>query len=128
MVAYISMAFGNPYGDQWNEAEVAGAARRISDIGIRSISLADTIGAADPELIQRVVAKVLHDDSEIELGVHMHSTRESAAEKNSGGVRCRLPDDSIRRWADWAVVLSRKTNSSATFRPRKFCARWNNAA
>ena len=81
MVVYISMAFGNPYGDQWNEAEVAGAARKISDIGIRSISLADTIGAADPELIQRVVAKVLHDDSEIELGVHMHSTRESAAEK-----------------------------------------------
>ena len=81
MVAYISMAFGNPYGDQWNETEVAGAARRISDIGIRSISLADTIGAADSELIQRVVAKVLHDDCEIELGVHMHSTRESAAEK-----------------------------------------------
>lgn len=81
MVAYISMAFGNPYGDQWNEAEVAGAARRISDIGIHSISLADTIGAADSALIQRVVAKVLHDDSGIELGVHMHSTRESAAEK-----------------------------------------------
>jgi hydroxymethylglutaryl-CoA lyase len=81
MVVYISMAFGNPYGDQWTEAEVAGAARRISDIGIRSISLADTIGAADPELIQRVVAKVLHDDSEIEVGVHMHSTRESAPKK-----------------------------------------------
>ena len=81
MVAYISMAFGNPYGDPWSEEEVAGAARRISDIGIRSISLADTIGAADPELIHRVVATVLHDDSEIELGVHMHSTRESAAEK-----------------------------------------------
>src|SRR5207249_3858656 len=56
MVAYISMAFGNPYGDSWNEEKVVEAARAIFARGISAISLADTVGAAEPERIQRVVA------------------------------------------------------------------------
>jgi hydroxymethylglutaryl-CoA lyase len=81
MVAYISMAFGNPYGDLWSEADVADAAQRIGEIGVGSISIADTVGAADAELIRRVVTAVLRDCAEIELGVHMHSTRANAAGK-----------------------------------------------
>src|ERR1700738_4938988 len=81
MVAYISMAFGNPYGDPWSEEKVAEAARTIADIGINSISLADTVGAAEPELIHRVVAGVLRERGECEVGVHMHSTRTGAAAK-----------------------------------------------
>ena len=81
IVAYISMAFGNPYGDRWSEANVAEVARKIAESGIRAISIADTIGAADAELIQRVVMTVLRDADEIELGVHMHSTRAAAAAK-----------------------------------------------
>ena len=127
MVVYISMAFGNPYGDQWNETEVAGAARKISDIGIRSISLADTIGAADPELIQRVVAKVLHDDVRSNWACTC-TAHERARREKFWRRTMPVPDDSIAQWADWAVVLSRKTNSSATFQPKKFCACWNNAA
>ena len=81
IVAYISMAFGNPYGDPWSEEKVAEAARTIADIGINSISLADTVGAAEPELIHRVVAAVLRERSECEVGVHMHSTRAGATAK-----------------------------------------------
>jgi hydroxymethylglutaryl-CoA lyase len=81
MVAYISMAFGNPYGDSWSEKKVAEAARSIASLGIRSISIADTVGAADAELIHRVVAAVLHDGGECEVGIHMHSTRDGAAAK-----------------------------------------------
>jgi hydroxymethylglutaryl-CoA lyase len=81
MVAYISMAFGNPYGDRWSEENVSEEARRIAGLGIPSVSVADTVGAAEPELIQRVVTTVLRECSEIELGVHMHSTRASAAAK-----------------------------------------------
>lgn len=79
VVAYISMAFGNPYGDAWSEAKVTEAARSIARVGVASISLADTIGAAEPELVQRVVAAVLNDDLECEVGVHLHSTRAGAA-------------------------------------------------
>jgi hydroxymethylglutaryl-CoA lyase len=81
MVAYISMAFGNPYEDRWSEAEVGKAAQKIADMGVSSLSLADTVGAADADLIQRVVNTVLHECGGIELGVHMHSTRGSAAAK-----------------------------------------------
>jgi hydroxymethylglutaryl-CoA lyase len=81
MVVYISMAFGNPYGDRWSEAEVGAAAQRIAGIGVNEISVADTVGAADAELIQRVVTTVLHECDGIELGVHLHSARVSAAAK-----------------------------------------------
>src|SRR5206468_1867511 len=64
MVAYISMAFGNPYGDPWNEKRLVESTKTIAGIGITSISIADTIGAATPELIHHVVSAVLHDCSQ----------------------------------------------------------------
>lgn len=81
MVAYISMAFGNPYGDPWSEERVAEAAQRIAATKIKSISLADTVGAADPPLIDRVVSTVLRPAGETEVGVHLHSTRAGTAGK-----------------------------------------------
>ncbi len=81
MVAYISMAFGNPYGDPWNEEKIAEAARTIANLGVRSISIADTVGAATPELIRRVVEAVVRDCNGCEVGVHMHSTRAGAVAK-----------------------------------------------
>jgi hydroxymethylglutaryl-CoA lyase len=77
-VVYISMAFGNPYGDPWSEGEVVQAVGRIADLDIRSISLADTVGMATPELISRVVSAVTRNH-EYEIGVHMHSTSADAA-------------------------------------------------
>jgi hydroxymethylglutaryl-CoA lyase len=86
MVAYLSMAFGNPYGDLWREENVVEAAITIARAGISEISLADTVGAAEPELIYRVMALVLRElvlrnDPECEVGIHMHSTRATAGAK-----------------------------------------------
>ena len=81
MVAYISMAFGNPYGDWWSEEKLAEAARSIAATGITSISIADTVGGAGPELIHRVVSTVLRDCGGCEVGVHLHSRRAGAAAK-----------------------------------------------
>jgi len=81
MVIYISMAFGNPYGDPWNEDKVVQAAANIVGLGICSISLADTVGLATPELIDRVMAAVMRDYSDYDVGVHMHSARGGAAAK-----------------------------------------------
>jgi hydroxymethylglutaryl-CoA lyase len=81
MVVYISMAFGNPYRDPWNEDKVVQAAGNIAGLGIHSISLADTVGVATPELITRVVAAVMRDYVGYDIGVHMHSTRTGALEK-----------------------------------------------
>jgi hydroxymethylglutaryl-CoA lyase len=81
LVAYVSMAFGNPYGDPWSEQKVAEAARAIASLGISAISLADTVGAAEPELIQRVTATIMREQLRCEVGIHMHSTRAGAAAK-----------------------------------------------
>jgi len=81
MVVYISMAFGNPYGDRWSEDEVARAAENIAGLGIHSISIADTVGAAIPDLIRRVLSAVIRNCSECEIGVHMHSNRVEAPAK-----------------------------------------------
>jgi len=77
-VAYISMAFGNPYGDAWSAEGVAEAAQMLQASGVDAISLADTVGTAGPELVSAVVSQVRVD---CELGVHLHSTRAHAAEK-----------------------------------------------
>jgi len=80
-VVYISMAFGNPYSDPWNEDKVLQAAGNIAGLGIRSISLADTVGVAAPGLISRVMTAVMRDYGEYDIGVHMHSMRAGAAAK-----------------------------------------------
>jgi hydroxymethylglutaryl-CoA lyase len=81
MVAYISMAFGNPYDDVWSEEKVVESAAAIRDAGINTISLADTVGRAEPELIAGVVTALLQALSECEVGVHLHSTRYAASAK-----------------------------------------------
>ena len=81
MVVYISMAFGNPYGDSWSEDQVAQAAAEITSLGIHSISIADTVGAATPHLIRGVLGVVIRNCAEHEVGVHMHSARAEATEK-----------------------------------------------
>lgn len=80
-VAYISMGFGNPYGDAWSEEQVAAAAKLIADLGAGAVSLADTVGAAEPDLISRVMDSALRAELGCELGVHLHSTRAAAASK-----------------------------------------------
>ena len=97
MVAYISMAFGNPYGDAWSEEKVVEAGRAILSRGVRAISLADTVGAAEPETIQRVVASVLGGCPECEVGIHLHSTRASAGAKVLAAFEagCRRFDSAI---------------------------------
>jgi len=81
IVVYISMAFGNPYGDPWSPERVAAAAAQLISSGIRSISLADTVGVAGPDLIRQVVSAALAEHARADIGVHLHSTRTEAAAK-----------------------------------------------
>src|SRR5277367_5816977 len=80
-VAYISMAFGNPYGDQWNVGEVIDAVDLLESTGVRTISLADTVGLAGPKQIHELVSAVISKYDYLEIGVHLHSRPNEAAEK-----------------------------------------------
>jgi hydroxymethylglutaryl-CoA lyase len=80
-VAYISMAFGNPYGDPWNVGEVVDAVDLLESMGVRTISLADTVGLAGPAQIQELFSAVNSKFDYLEIGVHLHSRPDQAAEK-----------------------------------------------
>jgi hydroxymethylglutaryl-CoA lyase len=80
-VVYISMAFGNPYGDLWNVDELIEAVGLLESESIRTISLADTVGMATPEQVREVVSAVLASYGYLEIGVHLHSRPEHAVEK-----------------------------------------------
>jgi hydroxymethylglutaryl-CoA lyase len=80
-VVYISMAFGNPYGDLWNVDEVIEAVGLLESESVRAISLADTVGIATPEQVRQVVSAVLAKYDYLEIGVHLHSRPEHAVEK-----------------------------------------------
>jgi len=80
-IVYISMAFGNPYGDLWNIGELVEAVGLLESESIRTISLADTVGRATPEQIREVVSAVIGQYGYLEIGVHLHSRPEQAIEK-----------------------------------------------
>jgi len=96
-VAYISMAFGNPYGDAWSERAVVDACERFIDIGVRQISLADTVGLAKPDRIAATVAAANEGRHGVEIGVHLHSRRDGA------GARVRAAYDAGCRRFDAAI-------------------------
>jgi len=80
-VVYISMAFGNPYEEPWGAEIVEDALIWLKDIGVRSVSLADTVGTTPPEYVGALYTTVKDSVAGIELGVHLHSRGEGAAEK-----------------------------------------------
>jgi len=81
MVVYISMAFGNPYGDPWDADEVISAVDVLESSGIKMISLADTVGLASADQIHGLFSAVTEKFGYLEIGVHLHSRPDSAAEK-----------------------------------------------
>jgi len=80
-VVYISMAFGNPYEEPWGAEIVEDALVWLKDIGVRTVSLADTVGTTPPEYVGALYHTVKDCVAGIELGVHLHSRAEGAAEK-----------------------------------------------
>jgi hydroxymethylglutaryl-CoA lyase len=97
VVAYLSMAFGNPYGDPWSLDQVADACLRLIESGVRQISLADTVGLAASSRIAETVAMALGLEAGVEIGVHLHARLEQSAEKVRAayGAGCRRFDVAI---------------------------------
>jgi len=81
LVIYISMAFGNPYDEPWGPEIVADTLEWLKDIRVCTVSLADTVGTATPELVGDLYRQVRDYVAGIELGVHLHSRPENAEEK-----------------------------------------------
>jgi hydroxymethylglutaryl-CoA lyase len=98
LVVYISMAFGNPYGDPWSLDEIIGAIGLLEAEDVHTISLADTVGMARPEHISQLVGTVISEYDYLEIGVHLHSRPEQAAGKVLAAydAGCRRFDSALR--------------------------------
>jgi len=80
-IAYVSMAFGNPYGDLWNLQELIEGVGLLAEMDLQAVSLADTVGLATPQQVADVAGPVLERFRGMEIGVHLHSRPEEAAGK-----------------------------------------------
>src|SRR6202045_1922668 len=97
VVAYISMEFGNPYGDLWNAEEVIEAVGILADMHNTQISLADTVGLSTPAQVKELITAVTGAYDYLEIGAHLHSTKAGAAEKIIAAYEagCRRFDSAI---------------------------------
>ena len=97
VVAYLSMAFGNPYGDPWDIDEVVSAVDLLVDAGVLQVSLADTVGLASPAMVRDVVGCVMGVHDGLEIGVHLHASPDDAAAKVKAAFEagCRRFDSAI---------------------------------
>ncbi len=97
LVVYLSMGFGNPYGDPWSEEIVFEQAEKLAQLGVGIISLADTVGVASAEQVNRVTSYLLKELNNIEIGVHLHSTNRNWKEKLEAAysVGCRRFDSAL---------------------------------
>ncbi|TCJ19221.1 hydroxymethylglutaryl-CoA lyase [Flaviaesturariibacter flavus] len=98
LVVYISMGFGNPYGDPWSEEIVFDWVARIVALGVPVISLADTVGVATPEQIGRITKYLVDALPGTEIGVHLHATAEGWREKVTAAydAGCRRFDGALK--------------------------------
>ena len=97
VVAYVAMAFGNPFGDMWDIDEVVSAVDLLVDSGVAQVSLSDTAGVASAEMVRDVMRLVLDVHEGLEVGLHLHTRPEDAAAKVKAAYEagCRRFDSSI---------------------------------
>ncbi len=97
VVAYVSMAFGNPYGDEWSLETVVRACKQVTALGVWQISLADTVGLATPLQIAQTVKAAIESSGAAALGVHLHARRSEAAAKIRAAFQagCRRFDSAL---------------------------------
>jgi hydroxymethylglutaryl-CoA lyase len=98
MVLYLSMGFGNPYGDPWNEEIVYEWAAALAKLGVKIISVADTVGVATPEHVFSVVDYLVRNLPEVTIGVHLHSTQHNRRAKIDAALEagCRRFDGALK--------------------------------
>jgi hydroxymethylglutaryl-CoA lyase len=98
VVAYLSMGFGNPYGDPWNVEIVGEWTEKLSAMGVKILSLSDTVGSSTPKIIDYLFSNLIPEYPEIEFGAHLHTTPTKWHEKIEAAYRagCRRFDGAIQ--------------------------------
>ncbi len=116
VVAYLSMGFGNPYGDPWNVEIVGEWTEKLSHMGVKILSLSDTIGSSTPEVIDYLYSNLIPKYPEIEFGAHLHTTPSSWHEKVDAAYKagCRRFDGAIQGFGGCPMAKDELTGNMPT--------------
>ncbi len=116
LVVYISMAFGNPYGDEWSSGVVVSWTRRLAQMGIKIIALSDTIGVSNPENISSLFSEIIPEFPMVEIGAHLHTTPDTWEEKVHAAYKsgCRRFDSAIKGYGGCPMAADKLTGNMPT--------------
>lgn len=116
VVAYLSMGFGNPYGDPWNVDIVGEWTEELSKMGVKILSLSDTIGSSTPEIINYLFSNLIPKYSKIEFGAHLHTTPTTWFEKVNTAylAGCKRFDGAIKGYGGCPMAKDELTGNMPT--------------
>ena len=117
LVTYFSMAFGNPYGDEWSPEVVANWVEKlIQGSGVDILSLSDTIGTSNPDSIKWLFEYVIPNFPEVEIGAHLHTTPDTWKEKIAAAIQsgCKRFDGAIKGFGGCPMATDDLTGNMAT--------------
>lgn len=115
-VVYLSMGFGNPYGDEWNTEIVQHWAHELVKRGVKILSLADTTGVSSPEKIRTLLPTLMNSFPQTEIGIHLHSTPQTRLEKIEAAyeVGCKRFDSALKGFGGCPMATDDLTGNMAT--------------
>ncbi|WP_343485732.1 hydroxymethylglutaryl-CoA lyase [Allomuricauda sp. d1] len=116
VVTYISMGFGNPYGDPWDVEIVGEWTERLTEMGVRILSLSDTIGSSTPEVIDYLFSNLIPKYPDIEFGAHLHTTPTKWHEKVDAAYKagCRRFDGAVQGFGGCPMAKDELTGNMPT--------------
>ncbi|WP_298153718.1 hydroxymethylglutaryl-CoA lyase [Flavobacterium sp.] len=116
VVAYLSMGFGNPYGDPWNVEIVGEWTEKLAGMGVKILSLSDTIGSSTPEIIDYLFSNLIPKYPNVEFGAHLHTTPDKWFEKTDAAYKagCRRFDGAIQGFGGCPMAKDDLTGNMPT--------------
>jgi hydroxymethylglutaryl-CoA lyase len=116
LVVYISMGFGNPYGDPWSTEVAEKWVAEMAKLGVKTISLSDTIGIANPESISYLFSNLIPAFPHIEFGAHLHTTPQTWHEKIDAAYTsgCKRFDGALKGYGGCPMATDKLTGNMAT--------------
>jgi hydroxymethylglutaryl-CoA lyase len=116
VVAYLSMGFGNPYGDPWNVEIVGEWTQKLAVMGVKILSLSDTVGSSTPDVISYLFSNLIPQYPEIEFGAHLHTTPDKWFEKIDAAYKagCRRYDGAIQGFGGCPMATDDLTGNMPT--------------
>lgn len=116
VVTYISMGFGNPYGDPWNVEIVGEWTEKLANMGVKILSLSDTVGSSTPEVIDYLFSNLITKYPNIEFGAHLHTTPDKWHEKIDAAYKagCRRYDGAIQGFGGCPMAKDDLTGNMPT--------------